>query len=326
MALLKSFKSIFLSLPGSRQKKDIFAFTLCFFVATAFWFLNRLNSNFTTTLSYPLEISYDRESYTFTRKLPDKLNVNISGFGWKILDKMYGFHKEPLTLNNESIFRNNFLSAKEIMPVLNQSFNEIKINSISPDTLYFSFDKRLVRKVPVILSSSLEFKPDFGLSGDPRVFPDSVIIEGASSMVNQIKSIHTKKITKNNLHEDFTLEVKLDFQEKQGIKISHTTIKIHFPIDEFIEQKKQIRFTRLNFPEQFSSDSTIPEFCNVGFRMPAKKLNEFSSDSFRLILDYRFIDPEKQIILPLVEHLPGYIHDFTIINPSIINVKDRNYR
>src|SRR5690606_34101610 len=78
------------------NKKNWKAVVLCILAATIFWFLNSLNVNYTSNVSFQLTFEYKTEQYIPVERLPERLNINVTGMGGDLFRRSAGFKMPPL--------------------------------------------------------------------------------------------------------------------------------------------------------------------------------------------------------------------------------------
>jgi len=116
--ILEGLKYIFT--PSNKNLKVVL---LCVIGATTFWFFNALNKNYTTDMRYPVVFEYDSDSSVLVRKLPEFIEINVSGGGWELLRTTIWFNRNSLIIPIENPFNTSFISGQQLFILLNNDLN-----------------------------------------------------------------------------------------------------------------------------------------------------------------------------------------------------------
>jgi hypothetical protein len=126
-------------------------FLICLLIATLLWLVKALEKQYDTTVSIPVQYINLPENRVLVNPPPTRLNVKLRAQGFTLLRHKLGLSISPIdfdvkTLNTNTIDKKNpsdfyVLSNKFISRISNQVNSEITILDISPDTLFFHFEK-----------------------------------------------------------------------------------------------------------------------------------------------------------------------------------------
>src|SRR5690606_12569105 len=105
---------------------------------------------------------------------------------------------------------NFIVFSDQLYNVNSQLLTAQKIISVQPDTLYFDFSTRTVKKVPVELVSELTFHKQYGISSSIRIIPSEVTVSGPLQELNKITSWRTDTLFLNDLQKTVKTRISMN--------------------------------------------------------------------------------------------------------------------
>lgn len=123
-----------------KTKNDWKVLLLSLLAAATFWFLHAMNMDgYNSTVSYPIQYVYDKDSLTKTDLTPDFIQVNMTGSGWNLLNKKLGIGLKPIKKVVKQLPKDNRIKTRRYYSEIVELNPNIKVNFISPDTLHLGF-------------------------------------------------------------------------------------------------------------------------------------------------------------------------------------------
>jgi len=126
-------------------------FLICLLIATLLWLVKALEKQYETTVSMPVQYTNLPGNRVLVNPPPSRLNVKLRAQGFELLRHKLGLSMSPIDLDVKTLIINTIdkknssdfyiLSHQFISHISNQVNSEISILDISPDTLFFHFDK-----------------------------------------------------------------------------------------------------------------------------------------------------------------------------------------
>jgi hypothetical protein len=281
------------------------AVALCLLAATVFWFFNALNKEHTATISLPVKFKYDQAHYIPVKKLPQHIQLNLTGSGWDLLRKSLGLKVTPLSIVVERPSEALKISPASLFQSASKQLGQTKLNQVVSDTLLLSLEPRKTKKAKLVLGrNQLRFELGFGIASPIAISPDSVVVEGPASKIFSIPdsiflSPPQARIT-NDVNSDFEIISPLD--DLTTIRPGSANVK--FDVSELTDITRKIKVVVLPSPpfrHQVSEDSM-----RVSFRVPIKALEAFQSSSLFATIDLQSIEPGVSKVVPVVKGLSAY--------------------
>ncbi|MBU2471548.1 MAG: hypothetical protein KKF20_03990, partial [Bacteroidetes bacterium] len=140
-----------------------------------------------------------------------------------------------------------------------------------------------VRVVPQIVMS---FRESYGPIGEAIVFPDSITVGGARSVVDSLKYWMTEQIIISDLREPVNLDLKLEEPPEYILKLFQNKINYKIDVQPFAEKSIIGLNVEVNYLPINKEVVFIPPKMDIIIRGSIEKLKEISSADFRAYVDF----------------------------------------
>ncbi len=215
--------------------KNYVSFILSILFAFFLWFAVNLNGEYEENFKARIVIKNLHPEKAIKVDYPEFVDLKVKGQGWKILP-FYFFSRPHMTIdlsNVQSRLHINLLNDRRVHISLPQN---VYLIQVEPESLKLEFDRRVEKKVPVVFS--YETKSSNGdFAYPPRIFPDSVVISGAESIVSRIESISTKKLLIEKLGQEIETNVELLKPNDKLIELSQDFVRVKFLVEQVAERE-----------------------------------------------------------------------------------------
>ncbi len=252
------------------------ALALCFFAAAIFWIFNALNKSYATNLRLPLKFDFDNTKYVAVEPLPNHLTINVSGNGWEIFRKSLGVKVPDVSLALERPADTHKIVAASLSPIVASQIGTLQINYIVTDTLRLKIEPKTTRKVKLRADlSNISFKKDFGRTSPVVILPDSVILEGPKSIIENTPDSISLKVTSSRLHGNFRENAEIIIPNNDLINRNPPVAEVIFdvgPIEE-IGKNIKLKMPKLSWGMEVRGDSV-----RCVFTIPQKEHDQFQID------------------------------------------------
>lgn len=210
----------------------------CFLAATVFWLMNALNKNgHTTTVSYPIEFLYDDTKYIPLNTLPKQIRVNISSTGWDLLKDNFAFDTSPILYRIDNPLAIKQINTTSLQELIAAKLIRGKLNFVESDTLELSFDKKIIKKVPIkVDSSGIDLEKNFVVASPINIIPNLLILEGPESLLKSFPNEIKIQISAKNLATNFDEKLPIGVLENTLIKTNVNKVKVSFEVAELLNQ------------------------------------------------------------------------------------------
>lgn len=301
----------------TRGKHDLRVVLLCLLVAALIWFLNAMNKQYATDLSYPVRFSYDANRVIPLSDLPKKITFNASGSGWDLFKRLLNFSVTPVEIVPGGLPEKKYLLAKELQEVFSGQVKGVRINYMVADTIHLDFDPLVVRTLPLKINTSrLPVAEEYVLKGAVGIEPDSVVVSGAARVVASLDSIVLLSVNKTNIKQQFEQRLKIPIERTHLITTNIREARVQFDVEETRRISMELPLTVLNKPVK-SKKVIFPKIL-VSMEVGASKASGIGTDELQLIADYKKMGLDS---LLTVEFPAGHLFKSYSLSPSVIDLK-----
>ncbi len=197
------------------------------------WVYVSFSGEYTINLRVPIEIKNIPEGFAVSSYSADYVSLSLKGRGWQLAQhtvgrnpKFYIYCKGKQRHQSVSI-RNEVENNKWISSTL-------QIVETSPQIFEFTIEEIKSKKVEIIPVISMVFKPGYGLVSDIEVIPDSVVIIGPESRVEDVDLVKTELKIFENL--DRPVEEVLKLEKINFVKFNRDECKVKFDVQKIVDK------------------------------------------------------------------------------------------
>ncbi len=282
---------------------------MCFLAATTFWFLNALNKDYTTRLLYPIAFDYADTAYIATAKLPEKIFLNVSGYGWNLLRKSIIPGSKPLVIKINSPARTHYLTGINLLPAVTEQLDDIRVNYIMDDTLFVSFDRKISKAITLrVDSTQLPLKENYRLTSPVSIEPATITFTGPASIVGTLSNEIYIDIPVKEIDENYDESLPVDYVQNELVTKDAQWIRVSFEVAPFISEVQRVPVQTANFPKKNSPALPSPE-AEVQYLVPQDDAGKARLQDFQVIADFKtFNKKDSSVKLSVVTH-PDFVRE-----------------
>jgi len=236
MKLIESIRQK-LKLPASMKNKQsenfhrgekAVVFVFAYVIALGMWMLINLDRDFSMTIQVPLVYGEFPANRAPVEPLPTFVRASVSGEGWKLLSLYGSSPRVAIDVSDSQI--------DVFQMVQTQLSNQAGVNvtSVSPATVRVRLDEKIQKKVPITPTIDIQFRRQFSSVGVPMLSPDSVIVSGARSLLENLRAWPTIPVTLSDLSQ--SVDIMLELEESTDlIRLSEKRVNYRLTVSEFTE-------------------------------------------------------------------------------------------
>ncbi|MGE5499838.1 MAG: hypothetical protein ACM3Q2_17330 [Syntrophothermus sp.] len=244
------------------------------------------------------------KGYAVSRMSINEVNLRIKGEGWRLASLILS--------NNLEYFVSAGLDSQSKTINLRNALGEnawlssgIQLFDLYPDFLSVSMEKITERKIRVQPDLSLNFKNDFGLVSAIKVIPDSVIVYGPGSIVNNLEAVPTVKRAFKNL-DDKVVE-RIDLKNIPGLSYSTGSCVIRFEVQKIVDKSFENLEVEVRNTPRGEDLVVFPNSITVVLRGGINILGKLKSDEVHPFVDYNQVIKDTLGIIEPEIKVPDYI-------------------
>jgi hypothetical protein len=243
------------------------------------------------------------------------LQVEILEKGSNLFRMMYVEEIEPVSISLRflPIYPKNGIYHGIITPAL--LINEIereqnllgKIISISPDTIYLSFEPEKSRKIPVSADFDVTYEKQFMRYGTVDYTPDCVTVKGPQVMIDELDTVSLGKIKLDQLNKNYTGEKHFPTDSTyRHLSFNPEVVKFSVPVEKYTEAELEVPVKMVN--SQGLKVKIFPDKVKVLYTVALKDYAKIEPGMIVMIADLSTINlSEDGKIKVGIESYPSYI-------------------
>lgn len=267
------------------ERKRIMILISCFLLAIAGWLFMALNNKYVYTAKTVLIYKNFPQNKAFHPLQPDTVDLQVEGTGWQLLFARLRVNPQSIDISLDNLkSRNYILISEQLYSVNNQLETSQKIISVKPDTLYFDFSKRTVKRVPVKLLSNLEFTNQYGISGDVAITPAYVTVSGPTADLESIQEWKTDTLELENIQYTTTTRVNMMQNQRKNVSIFPNSVEVKIPVDEFTEKTVEVSLKIINNKE-YHNVKIYPKKVKITFLVPLSSYDVVNDRFMEAVVD-----------------------------------------
>lgn len=286
----------------------VFSLLLAFFM----WGIQKLSQNYSTYVKYKVSLNAPLEGRVQKAVSGDLLVIRGEASGFYIFQHYYSkegdgeileinvdakqLHKVDLTSDKF------YIRSGEIRTKIQEALGEVfRMESLTSDTLYFDFPKQSYKKVPIFAKSQLKYKAQYMPFSSILLKPDSVLIYGQTALLSTIDSVFTNTITGDGLGAPISGLTYIT--PITGVKYSVKDVYYSQEIGRYIENSVTVKVGIINVPPD-KNVALIPPQVELKYRSPFYSNRGYGASDFSVVVDYRDMEREENIVKPLLQRVP----------------------
>jgi len=256
-----------------------------------------MSDEYDTVIEIPVTFTHLPKNKVLTFVSDSVLQVEIIEKGSNLFRMLYVEEIDPVSISLRflPVYPKGGVYYGMITPAL--LLNEIereqnmlgKIISISPDTIYLSFEPEKSRKVPVNANFDLSFEKQFMRYGAINFSPDCVTIKGPQAMVEGLDSVSLGEIRLEKLNQNYTGEKKFPSDSMTRLlSYNPDVVTYTVPVEKFTEAEMEVPVKLIN--NQGIKVKVFPDKVKVLYTIALKDYSKIEPGMFVAEADLSALD------------------------------------
>ncbi|MCA0428917.1 MAG: hypothetical protein LCH32_00280 [Bacteroidetes bacterium] len=252
------------------------AFFICILFALAFWLIHDLGKIKTIQTHVKIEYKNIPPFLIPVAELPNKIVMQVNGSGLKLLLN-YLYLKKQITVDFNKITNLNHSNKIVLSKYLNNntpySLN-LKILSVSPDTIYFAEPKGNQKNVIVKNNLNINCKPGYGIE-IKEIIPKFITVYGSHNLLKSIDTVYTESVNLFDVDKSSTYNLNI-IKISDSVYYSSNNLKVVTDVQRLVDKIVTLPL-KIKDSKQFRSVNIYPNTVQVKYTLMQN--DEFSSDS-----------------------------------------------
>lgn len=299
------------------ERRRLSVFVTCLCLSVIAWVFVALSATHKYVVREPLNFKNMPQKRAFRSLQADTVDVTMQGSGWEMLFSRINSEGKTVNIDLHTLeSRNYIVLANQLKQINALRAIDDQILSINPDTLYFDFTNRVIKRVPVKLLLSINYQHQFALSDHINIKPEYVTLSGPANRVRDIKFWPTDSLKLSNINEDVTTRIKLKPVNDGSMVIYPKTVQVSIPVDEFTEKTLEIPIKLLN--HNYDNVKIFPQKVKVTFMVALSNYPDIDEDFFEATANMDLWRNNGYHTLPVIlNRMPGFCKIVSVVPRNI---------
>lgn len=276
MAIIKLSK-------GERRRLSVF-FT-CLFLAFVAWLLTMLSSQYTYDAKMVVSFTDLPVRRSFKSLQSDTVAAKVQGSGWDLIFSKMNMQDNRVSVKLKALENRSYVLLSSQLKAINEKrAASQQIVAFDPDTLYFDFSSRVVKRVPIVLQYDIKFKRQFIIADDIYLNPNYVTVSGPAEALAKIKYWRTDSLKATDVQDPLDETVRLHPVAESNISIFPKNVRVHIPVSEFTEKTISVPVKLIN-NKNYYNVKIFPQKVKVTFTVALNKYAQTDEHDLEVVAD-----------------------------------------
>jgi len=200
--------------------------------ACTFWVFRSLNKQHQTGLKIPIRFDTPSGNYTQLSLLPEYIKANVTATGWVLIRYLWHISRKTVDIKLEKPLSIYYLTKDDLMPIFVENLPELKVNFLMTDTIKILYDSVVQKTVYLSLQTEkISIAEGYFLASPIQILPDSVVLEGARSVLSEIPDVLRIELPETDLNRPYHDFVPITLPDFPTIKPHTEQVQVIFSVE-----------------------------------------------------------------------------------------------
>lgn len=302
----------------SRKDERIKVVVVCIVISTTFWFFSALNKDdYISQINYPIEIVFDEDEYMATSALPTRIPIEVTGGGWDLMTRSFGFNMSPIKILIDKPDESNHVMATSLRGQLTPRLDPVVINFILRDSIVYDIQKRVSRTFKLALDpSSISLDASYRIASPIQIEPDTVVWTGPEHIINDLDQVIYVQANISDIDRDVSEEVDIP-DAPALIQSEIDATRLSFEVVRMLDISDDVPIALVNFPDSlWNAEVSIT---SIKYKIAETQFDATDSARVHLVLDYNEMNSSDSTIVLKVDMQGEHVQELEV-SPTPIRV------
>ncbi|MCR5350919.1 MAG: YbbR-like domain-containing protein [Bacteroidales bacterium] len=295
--------------------KNWVRFLLCVLLSASIWLVLNLSQTYVAIVSVPIVAQSNIEGRAAVSKSEATASAQVaaSGFRHIVLGRSHKRAERVAFAANDfrHVRQDRFSLPNSVLyRYASQIFGDgVTVESFISEDIEFVFPVETYKKVPVRPALSIQFLPQYMALKPMSLQPDSVLVYGEPSRLENVESVATKPLELDAVRS--SVHGKVPLETPTGVRLSHEECVYSMEVSRYVEIRTEVKLETRHVPSRVDL-AVLPSTASVVFRCVFPTTTDPTTQT-RFYIDYRdFIGSRSGRCMARVEGLPSNVIDYTL--------------
>jgi YbbR domain-containing protein len=292
---------------SATERRRLSAFFTCLVLAVFAWIITVLSNPKPYIVKSVLDFRNTPQKRAFHSLQSDTVNVTVNGNGWDMLFSKMSVGNKSISVDLNSLENKSYVVlSSQLDQINNKRASDQQITRFNPDTLYFDFSNRKVKRIPVHLVTALKYQHQFYNSDSITIKPAYVIINGPASVIDKITEWRSDTLRLDSVGETVNTTVNLQPVNTGNLSVYPKSVQVTVPVDEFTEKVIEVPVKLIN-NNNYQDVKIFPQKVKITFTTSLNRYQSIDEDFFEATADLDLWRLHGYKELPVVvSKIPAY--------------------
>jgi len=292
---------------SATERRRASAFFTCLVLAVFAWVFTVLSNTYSYTVKAVLNFKNTPQKRAFHSLQSDTVNATINGSGWQMVFSKIRNDVNSISIDLRSLeYKSYIVLSSQLSQINSKKEIEQQITAFNPDTLYFDFSNRKVKRVPIQLITSVKYKHQFSQSGNITLNPAYVIVNGPANVIDNIQTWKSDTLKLDSISESVNTRLTLQPAREGNVSVFPKNVEVSIPVDEYTEKTLEIPVKLIN-NRNYDDVKIFPLKVKVTFTTSLSRYAQMDEDFFEATVDLDLWRKHGYKVLPvLIFKSPAY--------------------
>jgi len=302
---------------SASERRRLSAFFTCLVLAALAWLFTNLSNPYIFTVKRVIIYKNTPQKRAFHSLQSDTVAVTVNGTGWQMLFSKLNDDSKALNVDLRPLESNNYVALSSQIKQVSINSDVHDVVSFNPDTLYFDFLNRTVKRVPIKLVSDIKYQKQFAQSNSSVIKPAYVTLDGPSNRIDKITEWQTDSLSADKVNETIRTKINLQSPNEGNITVYPKAVDVIVPVDEYTEKTLEIPVKLLNNTDYYNV-KVFPQKVKVTFLTSLRRYMEIDENFFEADADLNLWKNQGYSTLPVkLIRVPPFCRIISVDPPNI---------
>jgi YbbR domain-containing protein len=267
------------------ERRRISLFFVCLIFAVGAWMFFALSNRYVYQVQTLVRYVNFPDNKAFHSLQSDTVDLQVEGTGWQLLFSKLRINPQSVDVDLEKLKKQTFIDLSDQLTYINRQFeSNQKVVNIRPDTLYFDFSSRAVKKIPIRLNYDIRFQSHYGISDTIQISPSYVTVTGPGNELEKIDYWYTDTLKLKNINGTINSKISLQRPLKANISIYPRVVDLRLMVDEYTEKVIEVPVKIIN-NDEFRNVKLLPDKVRITFLTALSNFTKVERNNFEVIVD-----------------------------------------
>lgn len=310
----------------SRMKVDWKSLFVAFLIACFAWIMHNLSADYSAFFQYRVHVITNIVGYAPQSVANENLLVRGRATGFSIL-RINNAHRGATDIeiaidaryfekvnDEEDLFRLHLSDVRD--KIVEGLGDAIAVDFLENENLTFNFVRSSFKKVPVVASLAVSYKPQYMQVGKIELTPDSVLVYGHEKTLKSVTEVTTSGITYNSLNH--SVQGYVTPVQQRDLRIDADKIHYSLRVERYVELERTVPVGTTHVPSG-KTMIVLPSQVKVTYRVPFGMQKDAQSDGLSVAVDYRdFANSRSSKMIPSVTYPSAEVFSYSL-DPKMVD-------